>query len=61
MPIYEYECTKCGQKFELLRNIADRDAVLKCPECNDENPRRLCSMFGRVMDARPEYSNTGPI
>ena len=59
MPIYEYECTKCGERFELRRSIADRDAALKCPECNDEHPRRLCSMFGRVMAARPEFFNAG--
>jgi len=60
MPIYEYECTKCGEKFELRRNIADRDADAECPECHDEHPRRLCSMFGMVMAARPEYFNAGP-
>lgn len=60
MPIYEYECTKCGERFELRRSIADRDAELKCPECDDEHPRRLCSIFGTVMESRPEFSNAGP-
>jgi putative FmdB family regulatory protein len=31
MPIYEYECTKCGEKFELRRNIADSDSDVKSP------------------------------
>jgi putative FmdB family regulatory protein len=60
MPIYEYECTKCGERFELRRSIADRDADVECPECHDEHPRRLCSMFGSVMASRPEFSNAGP-
>ena len=60
MPIYEYECTKCGERFEQHRTIADRDAELKCPGCNDEHPRRVCSIFGMVMAARSEFSNAGP-
>jgi putative FmdB family regulatory protein len=59
MPIYEYECTKCGARFELIRSIADRDNGVQCPECKDEQPRRLCSMFGTVMASRPEFSNAG--
>ena len=32
MPIYEYECKKCGERFEELQNM--NDAPLKnCPKC----------------------------
>lgn len=30
-PIYEYECKKYGEKFELRRSINDADTGLKCP------------------------------
>jgi len=45
MPIYEYECEKCDEKFELRRSIADSDSEVKCPKCGAENPRRVFSMF----------------
>ena len=45
MPIYEYECTKCGERFELRRNIADSDRDIKCPQCKSEYPRRVISTF----------------
>jgi len=32
MPIYEYECTKCGHQAELFQNITDKAAV-KCGLC----------------------------
>lgn len=33
MPIYEYRCEDCGQRFErLIRNAEDRSA-LACPSC----------------------------
>lgn len=45
MPIYEYECESCGEKFELRRGIADSDAEIKCPRCGAEHPRRVFSAF----------------
>jgi putative FmdB family regulatory protein len=45
MPIYEYECTACGEKFELRRGINDSDSEIQCPKCGALNPRRVLSMF----------------
>jgi len=45
MPIYEYECTKCGERFELRRSVADSDSEVKCPKCGAEEPRRVFSVF----------------
>lgn len=32
MPIYEYQCKKCGHKFERIQRFSD-PLVKKCPEC----------------------------
>jgi putative FmdB family regulatory protein len=32
MPLYEYECEKCGHRFEKIQKFSDR-MVKKCPEC----------------------------
>jgi len=32
MPLYEYQCEKCGHRFEKLRKFSDRP-IKKCPEC----------------------------
>ncbi len=32
MPIYEYECRKCGHRFERIQKFSDR-IVRTCPEC----------------------------
>jgi putative FmdB family regulatory protein len=32
MPIYEYQCTKCGHRFEKIQKFSDKK-VTKCPEC----------------------------
>jgi len=45
MPVYEYECSKCGEKFELRRNIADKDSDISCPKCGAKAPKRVLSLF----------------
>jgi len=32
MPLYEYQCQKCGHRFERLQQFSDAP-VKKCPEC----------------------------
>jgi len=32
MPLYEYECKKCGHRFERIQRFSD-PMVKKCPEC----------------------------
>lgn len=32
MPLYEYECKKCGHRFEKIQKFSDK-MVKKCPRC----------------------------
>jgi putative FmdB family regulatory protein len=32
MPLYEYQCKKCGHRFERIQKFSDKP-VKKCPEC----------------------------
>lgn len=33
MPIYEYQCPKCGEIFEEWVNIGDAEETQPCPKC----------------------------
>ncbi len=33
MPIYEYECSKCGHVHEIMQKISDKP-LIKCPLCS---------------------------
>ena len=35
MPIYDYQCTSCGFKKEVMRKISE-PSVTVCPECQKE-------------------------
>ncbi|MDH3327526.1 MAG: zinc ribbon domain-containing protein [Gammaproteobacteria bacterium] len=45
MPIYEYECKKCGHKMEALQRMSD-DPLKDCPECNAPELKKLISAAG---------------
>ena len=45
MPLYEYRCRGCGERFEVLQRLgASGDDVL-CPRCGEEKPARVLSTF----------------
>lgn len=35
MPLYEYQCTECGLRFERRQRFSD-PPITVCPECNGE-------------------------
>ncbi len=45
MPIYEYKCRQCGEKFELRLSFFHDKKSLKCPKCGSDNPDRVFSPF----------------
>ncbi|MEY2532773.1 MAG: hypothetical protein QOF29_683 [bacterium] len=63
MPIYEYRCTACSERFdELVRNS---DTTVACPECGGAEVERLLSTFagvgvgGGTAASMPDYSRMG--
>ena len=54
MPSYEYRCTKCKTKFELLRRIAARDDAAPCPKCKATQTARIeVQRIGVIRGVRP--------
>ena len=53
MPIYEYECSNCGLRFEQHQHISD-DPVKVCPECAGE-VRRVFHPVGVIFKGSGFY------
>ncbi len=45
MPIYEYRCESCSDKFEVLTRFAERDMAQICPSCESTKTRVMVSSF----------------
>ena len=44
MPIYEYECQECGERFEYFHWFGGDKNLVKCPKCSAEKPKRIKSV-----------------
>lgn len=44
MPVYEYFCSSCKSKFELLRPVSFAEQGASCPKCHRE-AQRIFSPF----------------
>ena len=50
MPIYEYGCEKCGNRFEVLIR-AKTDYPSKCPKCGGDKIKKAFSTFAVAAPA----------
>jgi putative FmdB family regulatory protein len=42
MPIYDFQCTSCGHKDELMRKISESSTMI-CPNCSKETFSKMLS------------------
>ncbi len=54
MPIYEYQCSACGHKLEVLQRISE-DPLTDCPDCGDPALRKLVSASGFILKGSGWY------
>ena len=57
MPIYEYQCDKCGKVFETL--VIRSDDKPECPECGSTQASRCMSRFASNSVAKSYHIDTG--
>lgn len=58
VPIYEYECRKCGKRLEaLIRN--EKDVPTKCPECGGRLSKALSAFSVSAASAGPKHEPSG--
>ena len=45
MPIYEYICMKCNNKFSLLQSLYPEPKDTECPKCESKEVKKMFSAF----------------
>ncbi|NLE46727.1 MAG: zinc ribbon domain-containing protein [Chloroflexi bacterium] len=46
MPIYEYQCDECGEKFELFVRSTSTQEEIVCAKCGSTKVHKAISLFG---------------
>lgn len=55
MPVYEYECGKCGHRFEVTQKFSD-PAVSECAACHAKDVRKVLSAPAFVLKGSGWYA-----
>ena len=55
MPTYEYECEKCGHRFEKFQTMRD-EPLTTCPKCDGQLKRLFGTGGGVLIKGNVRYS-----
>ncbi|MDA8083525.1 MAG: zinc ribbon domain-containing protein [Nitrospiraceae bacterium] len=45
MPVYEYICNSCGEKFSLFQSMSAGGKGSPCPKCASQDTKKIISSF----------------
>ncbi len=57
MPVFEYKCSVCENKFEYFHKSATIQAEVCCPICNSNKNQKLFSLFNSSMKNESKFSS----
>ena len=49
MPLYEYSCRRCQERFEVLQRMGAGAEEIRCPECGAAEVDRKLSTFAATV------------
>ena len=52
MPLYEYACTECGHRFEILQRLGEDGDGLECSHCGAARLEKQFSTFASTSDGK---------
>ena len=55
MPTYEYECEKCGHRFEAFQSMTE-DPLKECPQCRGKVRRLIGTGAGLIFKGSGFYA-----
>ena len=56
---YEYQCEKCGKRFDVIKSVKDMDVNEYCPACGEPAIRQFVPSKVHISGAKvthPEYN-----
>lgn len=45
MPVFEYRCSECNTKFDVLHKSQNSQEEVVCPKCKSKDNKKLLSTF----------------
>ena len=58
MPIHEYKCNACGEKYELKVSFMQGNKPVKCPKCGSGAGERVTTPVAKIISESAKYSTS---
>ncbi len=58
MPVFEYQCKDCNDKYEIYHKSLSSQEKIECPSCGSEQSKKLFSSFTSV-ESTPSFEGGG--
>lgn len=58
MPLYEYKCLQCSNKFEILHKSMNSLEDVVCPSCMSKENKKLFSKFQATVQGGSSMSDS---
>ena len=62
MPIYEYQCQTCNERFDKFLRSISAEVEVVCPSCGSKQVRKAFSLFAsRGSDSGTAAQSSSPV
>ncbi len=55
MPIFEYQCKECSDKYEILHKSLSSNEKIECPSCGSLKNSKLFSAFSSTVSSSSSF------
>jgi putative FmdB family regulatory protein len=59
MPVYEYVCDECKNRFELMRPFSRSGEGADCPRCRKKSNRVMSACYSKTTDSAGVSQSVG--
>ncbi|MCX7831863.1 MAG: zinc ribbon domain-containing protein [Actinobacteria bacterium] len=49
MPLYEYQCNNCKERFTVLQPVGEGSENVTCPYCDSKDVKKIFSPFASLF------------
>jgi putative FmdB family regulatory protein len=60
MPIFDYQCAECGQKYDVFHKGKEIEEDIVCPKCGSKKYAKRMSVPAAPQMAGPSFGDAGP-
>lgn len=58
MPVFEYRCSECNSKYEILHLTKEKEEDIICPHCGSKSYKKLLSKIAKPVSEDSDFDTS---